>query len=789
MVKFGIGQPVRRKEDARFITGTGRYTDDVSVAGQAHAYILRSPHAHATFRVTDTKAAAAAPGVLAVLTHADLVADKVGNLACKVPITNVDGSQMPMPPRPALAESRARFVGDPVAMIVAETASQARDAAELIEIDYQTLPAVTDMERALQPGAPLVWDEAKNNAIFDWQKGDAAATEAAFAKAAHVTRLKVVNNRIVVNSMEMRGALADIDTSSGRLTLYISTQGSHGIQDQLAKDIFGVKKDMVRVVTPDVGGGFGMKLFLYPEYVLASWAARRLKRAVKWTCERADAFLSDTHGRDNITEAELAIDGAGRFLAVRVRTLANLGAYLSQYAPFIPTDCGTIMLPGVYRMEAAYARVLGMMTHTVPVDAYRGAGRPEAAYAIERLVDAAAAELKIPPDELRRRNFIAPEEMPHKTPMGQTYDSGKFAESMALAMKEGDWAGFAGRRAESAKRGRLRGLGLAYYVESCGAGPGEAALVRVQPSGKVQVIIGTQSNGQGHETAYAQVVSESLGVAFDDVEVLQGDTDVVRRGNGTGGSRSLPEGGVAIDRAIVKLVEKGKEIASGALEAAVADIEYKDARFVVAGTDRAVGLYEVAKLAADPRKAPADAQPADAQPEGTPSLDGTDSFQASVSTYPNGCHVCEVEIDPETGVTTVLRHTAVDDFGRTINPLMLEGQVHGGIGQGIGQALYESCVYDDASGQLLTGSFMDYCMPRADSVPAIRFVTNNVPCTTNPLGIKGAGEAGAIGAPPAVINAVVDALRPLGIAHVDMPATPERIWRQIQTARRPAAAD
>jgi carbon-monoxide dehydrogenase large subunit len=779
MVKFGIGQPVRRKEDVRFITGTGRYTDDVSVAGQAHAYILRSPHAHASFKITDTKAAAKAPGVLAVLTHADLAADKVGNLACKVPITNVDGTQMPMPPRPALAENRARFVGDPIAVVVAETAAAARDAAELIEIDYETLPAVTDMERALQPGAPLVWDAARNNTIFEWQKGDAAATDAAFAKAKHVTKLKVVNNRIVVNSMEMRGALADIDQASGRLTLYISTQGSHSIQDQLAKDIFHVEKDLVRVVTPDVGGGFGMKLFLYPEYVLASWAARRLKRAVKWTCERSDAFLSDTHGRDNITEAELAIDGNGRFLAVRARTLANLGAYLSQYAPFIPTDCGTIMLPGVYQLEAAYVRVLGMMTHTVPVDAYRGAGRPEAAYVIERLVDAAAAELKMPADELRRRNFIAPEQMPYKTPMGQVYDSGKFAESMTLAMKEGDWTGFAARRADSKKNGKLRGLGLAYYVESCGAGPGEAAVVRVQPSGKVQVIIGTQSNGQGHETAYAQVVSESLGVAFEDVEVLQGDTDVVARGNGTGGSRSLPEGGVAIDRAIVKLVEKGKEIASNALEAAVADIEYRDARFIVAGTDRAVGIYEVAKLAADPKQGPTN------QPTG---LDGTDSFQASVSTYPNGCHVCEVEVDPETGVTSVLRHTVVDDFGRTINPLMLEGQVHGGIAQGIGQALLESCVYDDESGQLLTGSFMDYCMPRADSMPAIRFVTNNVPCTTNPLGIKGAGEAGAIGAPPAVINAIVDALRPLGIDHVDMPATPERIWRQIQAAR-PIAAD
>jgi carbon-monoxide dehydrogenase large subunit len=780
MVKFGVGQPIRRVEDQRFLTGHGRYTDDVNLPGQAYAYILRSPHAHADFTFRDVAAARAAPGVLAVLTGAEYDADGLGLLPCKAPVKNRDGKDQVVPPRRPLTIGTVRYVGDAVAMVIAATPAQARDAAELIEIDWRDKPAVTDTAGAVEPGAPQVWPELKNNVSFDWENGNKDKTDAAFKRAAHTVKLRLINNRVIANSVEMRGALGAYDPATERYTLYTSSQGSHSVRGMMATDVFKVKTDRIRVVTPDVGGGFGMKLFCYPEYVLAAWAAKRVGRPVKWTCERSDAFLSDTHGRDNVTDAELAVDAQGKFLAMRCTTYANMGAYLSDYAPFVATGCGTDMLVGVYTIEAAYVRVLGTFTHTVPVDAYRGAGRPEAAYVVERMVDAAARQLKLPVDEIRRRNFIPPRAMPYKTAMAWTYDSGEFEQNMTKAMRLADWPGFAARRAESKKRGRLRGIGMSYYIETCGMGPGDTATIKVEADGKVTILIGTQSNGQGHETAYTQIVSEKLGVPAESIRVFQGDTDMIPIGNGTGGSRSLPEGGVALDKATLKVIEKGRKIAAHVLETAEADIEFADGRFTVAGTDRSLTILDVGRIAADPKKIPAGLDTG---------LDGADEYASKAPTFPHGCHICEIEIDPETGKVTPIKHTVVDDFGRMINPLLLEGQIHGGVVQGYGQALYERAVYDSDSGQLLTGSFMDYCMPRADLVPPITFDTHNVPCTTNPLGLKGCGEAGAIGAPPAVVNAVVDALAPYGVTHIDMPATAAKIWQAIHGAAAARAAE
>ncbi len=773
MKQFGIGQPVRRVEDRRFITGRGNYLDDINRRHQAYAFMLRSPHAHAVVRAVDTAAALSAPGVLAVYTGADLARDGIGTIPCLSAVTNRDGSPSAMPPYPAIARDRVRHVGDTVAMVVAESIAAARDAAELIAVDYEPLPAAVHTVHALGTGLPLVWDEVPGNLCFDWEVGDGPAVERAMTGARHRVAFELVNNRIVVNSMEPRGALGEYDPGEDSYTLWSSTQGSHFIRNLLAESVFKVPENRIRVVTRDVGGGFGMKLFLYPEHILVLWAAKKLGRAVKWTPERSDAFLTDTQGRDNVTRLELALDEQLRFLALDVEIVANMGAYLSNFAPEIPTASGAVMHSGVYAIPAIHVGVKGVFTNTVPVDAYRGAGRPEAAYAVERLIDYAAHRLGVLPQELRRRNFIKPEAMPYQTALGLNYDSGEFARNMDQALAAADVAGFPARRAGARARGRYRGLGHAVYIEQSGFPPDEFAELRFDPSGALTILMGTQSSGQGHQTAYTQLAVERLGIAPDKVRVVQGDTAAISFGRGTGGSRSIPVGGASLAQAADKLIAKGRHIAAHLFEAAEADVEFADGVFTVSGTDRRIGIEEVARAAFNPAQQAPGVEPGFAE---------TGHFTPPQPTFPNGCHVCEVEIEPETGHIDIVRYLVVDDFGTVINPLLLRGQVQGGVAQGVGQAMLERTVFDPETGQLLTGSLTDYCLPRADDLPAIEFAFNVVPCRTNPLGVKGAGEAGAIGAPPALVNAVVDALSELGIEHLDMPLTPERVWAAIRAA-------
>ena len=772
MGRFGIGQPVRRVEDNRLLTGAGRYTGDIVLDGQVWGHVLRSPHAHAAIRSLDPSPARAIPGVLAVYTADDIRRAKLGSIKCLAPATQPDGSAQPLPPHPILADGTVRHVGDPVAFIVAETPELARDAADAIVVDYDPLPAVVDPVAASRPDAVQLHAEAPGNVSFRWEKGDRDGVDAAFDRAAHVVRTRLVNNRIIINPLETRAAIGAWDGS--RFTLYTPSQGPHSLRRQLATDIFGMPEAAFRVVTTDVGGGFGMKIFLYAEQPLVLLAARDLGRPVKWVAERAaDGFVSDNHARDQINEVELALDGDARFLALRVHNYANMGAYLSNFAPYIPTDCSILMNNGVYTFQAIHVRVTGVFTNTVAVDAYRGAGRPEAIYLVERTIDAAARDLGIGPAELRRRNFIPNDAMPFTTVIGATYDSGDFTRNLEVALARADWPGFAARRAASSARRMLRGFGIACYIENCGSGPEETGRIRVEPDGAVVFAIGTQDNGQGHHTSYGQIIADRLGVVLDRIRVVQGDTDHVRDGAGTGGSRSLPVGGVSCDRAAAALIENGKPIAAEILEAAPADIEYAAGAFSIAGTDRRATLAEVAAAANDPARFPAGQ---------APGLSGEATHGSTVYTFPNGCHICEVEVDPETGRVAVERYVAVDDFGVVVNPLLLAGQVYGGIGQGIGQALHEACVYDE-DGQLLSGSFMDYSLPRADDLPDIEFAYHeDTPCRTNPLGLKGAGEAGAVGAPPAVMNALLDALSDRGVVALDMPATPERVWRAIRDA-------
>jgi carbon-monoxide dehydrogenase large subunit len=774
MGQFGIGQSVTRIEDLRLLTGRGRYTDDVQLANESAAFVLRSPHAHANIRSIDTAAAKAAPGVLTVLTGDDVKAEGINPMPNMFPVKSLDGTERPATYRPLLAQGRVRHVGDPVALIVAETLAQARDAAERIEIDYEILPSVTDTYGAAQPGAPLVHDNIPGNLCFDWGKGDRAATEVAFAKADHVTVLELVNNRVVVNPMEPRAAIGDYDASTGQHTLYTPTQGTHVLRGAVSA-ILNIDVEKLRVVTGDVGGGFGMKIFPHPEQPLVVWAAQKLGRPVRWTSDRSEGFLSDVQGRDHVTKAEVATDKDGKFLALRVTTWAALGSYLSHFGTYIPTEAGTGMLNGLYAFPAAWANVKGVMTHTVPTDAYRGAGRPEAIYCIERLVDKCARELGLSPDEIRRRNFIAPDRLPYTTVLGDTYDSGEFTAIMEDGMAKADWAGFAARKAESAARGRLRGIGISTYVEKCGGGNPEVADVRIDAdAGKITFYMGTMSNGQGHDTSYKQIMSDRLGIDTDDMIMVQGDSDLVPAGL-TGGSRSVTVGGVAVAKASDEIVAKGRRLAAHVMEAADADIEYAGGTFRIAGTDRTMGLFEVAKAALDPANLPEGAEPG---------LDTTATQAPEAATYPNGCHVCEIEIDPETGDVEILRYTAVDDFGDAINPLLIAGQVHGGVVQGLGQALQEHTVYDPESGQLVSGSFMDYQLPRADDLPFFDFSMRNTLCKTNPMGIKGTGEAGAIAAAPAVINAIVDALSPDGgPVDVDMPASPDVVWALANRTR------
>ena len=763
MTKFGLAQNVRRVEDPRLLVGAGRYTDDIALPGAAFAAVLRSPHAAARITAIDTAAARALPGVLAVYTGADLAADKIGGIPCGVPIKNRDGSPRADVPHHALASGTVRHVGDPVAFIVAETPQAARDGAEAVFVEYDILPSVTDLGATLDAGQPAVWDAAPGNVAFDWEVGNRAEVDALFDKAAHVTRLTVVNNRIVVASLEARAAAAEF--TGGRFTLYTNTQGGWSLRAMLAKAVFGVSEDDIRVVTPDVGGGFGMKLFLYPEQILVCYAARKLGRPVKWASERSEAFLSDSHGRDNITRGELALDSDGNFLAMRTRNVANMGAYYSNYGPFIPTMAGTKVLASVYGFQAIYANVVGAFTNTVPVDAYRGAGRPESNYLVERLIDAAAHEIGHDRIALRRQNMVKPAEMPYRSAMNQVYDSGDFERVLDSALETMDWAGFEGRRAAAAARGKKRGIGMAYYLEATGGAPTERAEIRFAADGYVDVFVGTQSTGQGHETAYVQLTADQLGIDGDLIRIRQGDTDTIPMGGGTGGARSLYSEGQAILATSATVISKGKQAASEMLEAAVEDIEFAAGRFSVVGTDRGV---DILSLAATQRERP-----------GATQLDAAEVAKIENHTFPNGCHMAEVEVDPDTGTIAVVRYLVVDDVGRALNPMIVRGQVHGGVAQGVGQALMERTSYDAESGQLLSGSFMDYALPRAADLPDVEVDLIEVPCTTNPLGVKGAGEAGAVGSPPAVINALVDALRDMGVDAIDMPATPEKVWRAI----------
>ncbi len=770
--KFGLAQPVRRVEDPRLLKGAGRYTDDIVLPGMLFGIVLRSPHAAATMTRLETATAAAMPGVAGVYTAADLAADGIGPLPCAALVQNRDGTPQAAPSHPVLAEGAVRHVGDPVAFIVAESIKQARDAAEAIEVDYDILPSITDLPTAMDKGQTLVWPDVKHNLAFDWEIGDKVATEGQFAKAAHVTKLTIVNNRIVVNSIEARAALADFDSATGRWTLYANTQGGWLVKNLIGPQ-FGVDPEKFRIITPDVGGGFGMKLFLYAEHVLTCFAARKLGRPVKWAADRGEAFLCDTQGRDNLTLGELAIDADGTFLALRTRNVSNMGAYLSTFAPYIPTYAGTSVLSSVYGFKAIYANVLGVFTNTVPVDAYRGAGRPEANYLVERLVDAAARELGIDKVELRRRNMVLPAAMPHATPVGKTYDSGDFRIVLDAATSRMDYAGFPARRAAAALQGKRRGLGLAYYLEATGGDPTERAEIRFADDGFVDVYVGTQSTGQGHETAYVQLTAHNLGIDGDRIRIRQGDTDTIPVGGGTGGARSLYSEGQAILLTSQSVIKKGTQAAAEELEAAVADIAFAAGRFSIVGTDRGIDIIALAE--AQRKKAAAG--------EAATLLDAAEIAPIDAHTFPNGCHMAEVEIDPETGVTELVRYSVCDDFGKTVNPLIVRGQVAGGVAQGYGQAVLEHTVYDPSSGQLLSGSLMDYALPRANEFPDIEVELLEIPCASNPLGAKGAGEAGAVGSPPAVINAIIDALSVDGVTHIDMPATPERVWRAMGAAK------
>jgi len=782
MANDGIGASVKRKEDRRFLTGSGTYTDDITRPGQTWAVFVRSPHAHARIKAVKTDAARQAPGVVAILTGADLAADKVGILPAGWLIHSKDGSPMVEPGHPALVADKVRHVGDQVAVVIAETRDQAREAAALVEVDYQELPAVVTTPEAVKAGAPLVHDQAKANTCYDWHLGDKAATDAAFAKAHKVVKLDLVNNRLIPNAIEPRSAIGEFDRITGELTLYTTSQNPHLIRLLLAAFTLGVPEHKLRVVAPDVGGGFGSKIFHYAEDFVVLWAARKVGRPVKWTATRSEAFVSDAHGRDHVTHCELALDEGGRFLGLRVSTLANMGAYLSQFAPSVPTYLYATLLAGCYTTPAIYAEVRAVFTNTVPVDAYRGAGRPEASFVLERLVDIAAREMKLDRAEIRRRNFIPKDKFPYQTPVALQYDSGDYGATLDAALTKADWAGFEKRRAEAKARGKLRGIGISTYVEACGIAPSavvgslgarvglwESAHVRVHPTGTVTVFTGAHSHGQSHETTFAQVVADRLGISTDQVEVVHGDTAKSAFAMGTYGSRSLAVGGSAIVQALDKIIAKGKKIAAHLLEAAEGDIEFEGGKFKVKGTDRAKAFGEVVLAAYIPHNYPAGLEPG---------LEEGAVYDPKNFTFPAGCHVCEVEIDPETGVTRVVGFTAVDDVGTVINPMVVEGQVHGGVTQGIGQALLEGALYDD-KGQLLSGSFLGYTMPRASDLPSYAVGTHATACTHNPLGVKGVGEVGAIGSPPAVINAVCDAI---GVRHIDMPATPERVWRAIRDA-------
>jgi len=788
MSATGIGAAVRRKEDQRFVTGKGHYTDDVSRPGQCHAYFLRSPHAHAKIKNIDSKAAAAMPGVLAVLTGADLAADKIGNLICGWMITSKDGSQMKMAPHPAIAHAKTNYVGDPVAVVVAETLPQAKDAAEKVKVDYDLLPALSDPAKAQDQGAPQIHEVAPRNTIYQWHLGDAKAVEAAFKTARHVTKLDFINNRLVPNAIEPRAAIGEYDAGSESLTLWNTTQNPHVARLVMSAFVGLAPEHKLRVIAPDVGGGFGSKIFIYPEEVVCLWAARKIDRPIKWVAERSEAFLTDAHGRDHVTHAEMAFDPDGKVTGLRVKTVANLGAYMSTFSSSVPTYLYGTLLSGQYEIPAIYCEVDAVYTNTVPVDAYRGAGRPEATFVVERLIEVGGRQMGVDPADLRQKNFI--KTFPHQTPVIMIYDAGDYHASLKKALELADYGGFGKRKRESVRHDKLRGIGFSTYIEACGIAPSQAvgslgcgvglwesAEVRVNPTGTVEVLTGCHQHGQGHETTFAQVVSERLGIPLENVSVVHGDTDKVQFGMGTYGSRSGAVGISAIVKALDKIEAKAKKVAAHMLEAAEGDIVFEDGKFTVAGTDKSAAWGEVALNAYIAHKF--------AGQELEPGLKEGAFYDPTNFTFPAGCHICEVEVDPQTGESEIVAWTAVDDFGTVVNPMIVEGQVHGGIAQGVGQALLEGAIYDK-DGQLVTGSLMDYCMPRAQDLPALKVEMTKTVSPSNPLGIKGCGEAGAIAAPVAVINAITDAI---GTEDLPMPATPQAVWRALQKAndRRTAA--
>jgi carbon-monoxide dehydrogenase large subunit len=757
-IKFGFGQSVLRKEDDPLLRGVGRYVADIVPRETLEAVVLRSPHAHARFQI-DAAQARAMPGVKLVITGVEI--DDLGLLPCAVELPN---ASLDVPPYPILARNEVRHVGDAIAFIVADTRERAKDAAEAITVNWEALPHVTGTAETLMPDAPLVWAEHKDNVVFDISLGDKAATDRAFADATKIVSLTLVNQRVIANYLDTRGVVAEYDLADDRLTLTLSSQGPHAIRDVLLQ-VLKLPAEKLRVITPDVGGGFGTKLFPYREYALAAVAAKQLRRPVTWIADRSDHFVGDAQGRDNVTTARLVLNEDHRFLALDVDLVANMGAYLSQFAPLIPT-LGAVLSPGVYDIPTCHVRVRGVYTNTVPVDAYRGAGRPEAAYVIERLVDHAAREVGVAPDALRRRNFVKASAMPYQSATGQNYDSGNFAAHLKRAQELADWSGFSKRLRQSKKAGRLRGIGLSTYIEACGNAGAETASLKLEPDGSVTLQIGSQSTGQGHATAYAQLVADYLSLPPDKVNMVQGDTDRIKTGLGTGGSSSIPCGGASLAGAAEKLADNLKRLAAEALEASAEDLEIVGGSVRITGTDRMISFAALAQ-----------------RPNAGDRLTAAYAFTPPQATYPNGTHIAEVEIDPATGESRIVNYVAVDDFGATLNPLLLAGQVHGGTAQGIGQALMEHAIYDSDSGQLVNASLMDYAVPRADEVPAIEFDTRNVRCRHNPLGVKGAGEAGAIGSCPAVMNAVIDALwRAQRITHLDMPATPQRVWSAINAA-------
>jgi len=790
MTAQGIGASIKRKEDRRFLLGKGQYTDDITLPNQSYAVLVRSPYAHAKINKIDTAAAKKAAGVLAVLTGDDVAKAGLGGIPCGWQVKNKDTTPMVEPPHPALAQGKVRHVGDPVAMVIANSKAEAKAAAALVDVDYDVLPAVAHIADATAPSAALVWDEAKGNICFDWHLGDPAATDAAFAKAKHKVEIELTNNRVAPNAMEPRAANGHYDLANDHYTLYTTSQNPHLIRLLMAAFTLHVPEHKLRVVAPDVGGGFGSKIYHYAEELLVAWASKVVGRPVKWTADRMEAFISDAHGRDHVSKAQLALDANGKFLALRVNTLANMGAYLSTFAPAIPTYLYATLLSGPYDFSAIYAEVKAIFTHTVAVDAYRGAGRPEATYLLERLVDKAARQLGIDRVELRRRNLIKPEQFPYQTQVALQYDTGDYQSTLELALKANDHANYAKRKQASEKNGKLRGWGISTYIEACGIAPSalvgalgaraglyEAASVRVHPTGSVTVFTGTHSHGQGHETTFAQLIADRLGVSTDNVEVVHGDTDRIPFGMGTYGSRSAAVGGSAIVKALDKIVDKGKKIAAHLLEASANDIEFVDGKYRVVGTDRAKAFGEVAFAAYVPHNYPIETV--------EPGLEETAFYDPKNFTFPAGCHVVEVEVDPDTGVVEVVDVAIADDVGVIINPMIVDGQAHGGLAQGIGQALYEETIYDD-QGQLVNGSYMGYCMPRAADFPMFKVGNHVTACTHNPLGVKGVGEVGAIGVPPAVINAVIDALEPLGVTDISMPASPEKVWRAIKNAKKGA---